>query len=573
MNKKQSIQILFVLLLFLIFYIYFNHIGFNIKTHNIISENQKNVLQTHNKVLKNPIWEEIANTNHFFKRTSAFYVIERSLLWLYFIRKNNEPPIELDIKIEIKIKSIENYYIHFKNATTKVYGRFGLYEWKSFSYKFDLLKYLKIDSYDQILNSDYIFHLYVSNSKNSTEETQYPIYVNLKYIRSRINHTKDGSIACSKCMWLKEKDYQNLFWWIELHKQAGYKKAIFCNNSIPNTKEFHDLFAKNKDFIEVGQFDYFPDFINFQNSSSHKYLNTYDQLGPAFPVDTDSFSMMNLNECYLNNTNKYKHVSVVDLDEVIIPFENNRLSTKLDNFNFVSQLNFEKDSSVQEKLSNLHTSCSYDLKNKLENYLDVLKNASVNFYFHMGFYLSEIEAKQIIDTIEVYFKSSTNNTEKHIIKIPDLEPQSEKHNSYNFTFIIKNQAEKDYALNLCKTYRNIIQSFKNLNEIFIKKNSRFHRFFYIGGLLSSFAAGKTFHNTDSSFDVSLHYPNADSDYPNQANLHWVGYEQGHVSHFRNLNEFHKSSQKEISITELILDLNYINCYYKPILEKNFKIFI
>ena len=328
------------------------------------------------------------------------------MLWLYFIRKNNEPPIELDIKIEIKIKSIENYYIHFKNATTKVYGRFGLYEWKSFSYKFDLLKYLKIDSYDQILNSDYIFHLYVSNSKNSTEETQYPIYVNLKYIRSRINHTKDGSIACSKCMWLKEKDYQNLFWWIELHKKAGYKKAVFCNNSVPNTKEFHDLFEKNKDFIEVGQFDYFPDFINNQNSSSHKYLYTYDQLGPGFPVDSDSFSMMNLNECFLNNTHKYKHISVVDLDEVIIPFENSRLSTKLDNFNFVSELNFEKDSSVQKKLSNLHTSCSYDPKNKLENYLNVLKNEPVNFFFHMGFYLSEKEVKRIIEAIEFYFKSS-----------------------------------------------------------------------------------------------------------------------------------------------------------------------
>ena len=157
----------------------------------------------------------------------------------------------LDIRIEIK-KADSNtlFYIILKNGQIKNYGGFGWYEWNSLSQNFDLLKLLKKDSYDEILNKDYKFQLYISNSNNTLEETLNPIDVKLKYIRSRPGQEKKGSIVCSKCLWLKQKDHQDLFWWIELNRRAGYKKIVFCNNSIPNTKEFNDLFEKNKDFVE-----------------------------------------------------------------------------------------------------------------------------------------------------------------------------------------------------------------------------------------------------------------------------------------------------------------------------------
>jgi len=189
---------------------------------------------------KNPIWEQI-NEDIFFKRSSAFYVIERSLLRIYFIRKK-EIKYQLDFRIEIKLSFEETHHLFFKNVSIKSYGGFGLYEWNSLSYNFDLLRLLKKDSYDDILNNDYKFQLYISNSNNTLEETLFPIDVTLKYIRSRPSKEKKGSIVCSKCFWLKQTDYQDLFWWIELNRQAGYKKIVFCNNSIPNTKEFNDLF-------------------------------------------------------------------------------------------------------------------------------------------------------------------------------------------------------------------------------------------------------------------------------------------------------------------------------------------
>ncbi len=165
-----------------------------------------------------------------------------------------------------------------------------------------------------------------------------------------------------------------------------------------------------------------------------------------------------------------------------------------------------------------------------------------------------------------------NFSESHNITIIDLLAQSKYHNNYNFTFTVKNQAEMNYAINLCKIYRNLIQNFEKAYESDLSKYSnRFHRFFYIGGLLSSFANGKTVHSTDVTFDLSVHFPDPDKNFPDQAQLYWIGYDQGHVSHFRHVTEFHKSIQKVVSITEFILDLNYLNCYFKPIIENLSKV--
>ena len=76
----------------------------------------------------------------------------------------------------------------------------------------------------------------------------------MKYLRSRPNGTQKSTrpIVCSgKCFWYKPKDFKDLFWWIELHKQAGYDKIFFCNNSIPDTNEFREIFEMNKNFTLI----------------------------------------------------------------------------------------------------------------------------------------------------------------------------------------------------------------------------------------------------------------------------------------------------------------------------------
>ena len=198
-----------------------------------------------------------------------------------------------------------------------------------------------------------------------------------------------------------------------------------------------------------------------------------------------------------------------------------------DNFDLISQLKLDSNSNIPTKLTNLESSCSNGLNTKLDDYLNTINNKSSTFYFHMGFYLNDNQVRQIFEGIESYYQESKNQESKnqesenlsqpHNITIIDLIPQSKNHNSCNFTSTIKNQDDINYALNLCKIYRNLIQVFEKSHEKYLSKYSnRFHRFFYIGGLLSSFASGKSFHSTNVTFDLSVHYPDPDKNYPDQA---------------------------------------------------------
>jgi hypothetical protein len=284
---------------------------------------------------------------------------------------------------------------------------------------------------------------------------------------------------------------------------------------------------------------------------------------------------MMTNECFLNNTDKYKHVSVIDNDEIIMPRVNSLLLRTVDNFNFISKLTFDQENGTRE-LTELEMTCGSD-RPGIDAYLGNFKTQKPanTFYFHMGFYLRDKQVKQIIEAFEGYllFNGSLNFTQEHNITVIDrLSPSSTDHNVYNFTFVLKNKRDIDYAMNLCKIYRFLIEKFeRNFTQDLAKYSERFHRFFYIGGLLSSFACGKSMHSTDVTFELSVHYPEPDRMYPGQAELFMIGYDYGQVSHFRHVNEFHKSSQKVIAISELILDLNYLNCFYKPIVEKYSKI--
>ena len=282
--------------------------------------------------------------------------------------------------------------------------------------------------------------------------------------------TKKHSIVCSKCFWYSSDQYKDLFWWIELNKQAGYKKVVFCNNSIPNTKEFNEIFENNKDFVELSQLNYLPNFMpknNNLNSTSHNYLSYYNELGAQYHIDSDLFNMIITNECFLNNTHEYQQIAVLDNDEVIMPRINDKILRIKDNYELIASLKFNNNLEVPQTLSELlYSSCSTD-SNKFDKYLSSIKKTSTTYHFHMGFYLKERQVRQIVETFESHFKSFKefeNVSEVYKVNVIDLQPQSDQHNAYNFTFLFKNKDDIDYAINMCKIYRNLIESFETLNK-------------------------------------------------------------------------------------------------------------
>jgi hypothetical protein len=52
--------------------------------------------------------------------------------------------------------------------------------------------------------------------------------------------------------------------------------------------------------------------------------------------------------------------------------------------------------------------------------------------------------------------------------------------------------------------------------------------------------------------------------PNYNNYNYLGYNYAHLSHFRKYQYFKYESA---SITTLVLDLNYLNCFFLPTLTK------
>jgi hypothetical protein len=530
---------------------------------------------------RNFIWEQL-NENVFFKRTSAFFIIERLLLRLYYVSRDNTD-YEYNARVVIELDNGLIYRIHLKNGKKVQICPVALANtlWKSLNFEVNLLDYIKLKDYDELLNRIRKFHLYLSDSKKQTVETLHYIEVKMKYIRSRPNnvHKKQHAIVCSKCFWYTPSNYKDFFWWIEMHKQAGYKKVLFCNNSIPNTKEFNQIVEMNKDFVEISQLTYLPNFRHDnrnRSSKSHNYLNYFHEFSSNFGVDSDIYNMIMTNECFLNNTDKYSHVSVIDNDEIIMPRINSKLVKTSENFKFISNLVFQDQvKDLPKELVNLESSCSTDNENKLDNYFNSFTTQPASFQFGMGFYLRDKQIRQIIETFEEYFKEKSSNlnySQSHKIVVLDKLSAQSDHNVYNFTFILANKEEINYAINLCKIYRQLVEHFEKENKNEIQKYSdNFHRFFYIGGLLSSFAIGKSSYSTDVSFEFTVHYPEHDQKYPKQAEFNSIGHEYGQLSHFRSLNEFHKAKLKEISIQELILDLNYLSCFYKPIVEKFSKI--
>jgi hypothetical protein len=522
---------------------------------------------------RNAVWEQL-NENVFFKRTSAFYIIERTLLRIFLVCMTR-CDYNYAARIKIELNNDQIHHIYTQNEVKIKRASFGKYVWYALDFKLNLLDFINLNNYDELLDSHKTFHLYLSDLNKTTDQTQHYIDVQMKYIRSRPNKPpKRHQVVCSKCFWYKPDNYKDFFWWIELHKQAGYEKVFFCNNTIPNTKEFNEIVDANKDFIEISQLNYLPNFIETNRSAKvHTYLNYFEQMGSYFHVESDLFNMMMTNECFLNNTDKYSHVSVFDNDESIMPRVNSKLRKTSDNFKFVSKLKFE-NKIVPEELIHLDMSCSNDMENKLDSYFRNFTTKASSFHFGMGFYLNDKQVKQIVEGIEAYFNkmSSLNTDIVHKIFIYDQIPASKDHNVYNFTFVLKNQDEINYAINLCKIYRFLIGEFEKENSDELQKYSkRFHRFFYIGGSLSSFACGKSMYSTDVAFEFTVHYPDYNKNYPHQAEMHGIYYDDGQLSHFRHVTEFHKSNHKEVSIKELILDLNYLICFYKPIIEKFSKI--
>lgn len=507
------------------------------------------------KTPRNEIWEQM-NEWVFFKRTSSYYIIEKSVLKAYFISKDDfKSSIDMIMVVEYKNKAISQTF-KINNVSYEEKESRSNYRLKLLSFKFNLLETFDLTDYSLISN----LLVYFVQGDNPTHGTQYPLKVTIKHLQSK---TKTGSMICSKCYYFRNKDdYKYLLWWIELNKQIGYDKIQFCNQSIPNNKEFYQIFDVYKDFIEVKQFHSIPNFKNLRNLSpyEHDYLTDYTQLSEdQFDWNLDGYHVLYTNECFLENANKYEYVTVVDNDETILPtIINDKFSKKSDTFNYIKSLNLD---SIKKEMNSANLACKFETKtNYIESYLKSF-GSNKNFHFGMAYYLKDVDLKRIFNAFEVYFSAPSfdPNSFNHVIKVIDHEEKSENHNPYNYKFVITTPDELSYARNLLLLYRNFVEKFENKYEVILNSYSeQFHRFFYISGEATDWLCGKSIWHTDKTSEYSVHYGVV------AEGLHTLNFNSGHNGHFRINYPFKAEKMK---ITELSIDFNYLNCFYKPIIKK------
>jgi hypothetical protein len=61
--------------------------------------------------------------------------------------------------------------------------------------------------------------------------------------KAKNDHQIEYAMVCSICLTFPDDLYaSSLKRWFKLHRQIGYLKFLFCNNSIPNNPAYNDVF-------------------------------------------------------------------------------------------------------------------------------------------------------------------------------------------------------------------------------------------------------------------------------------------------------------------------------------------
>ena len=129
----------------------------------------------------------------------------------------------------------------------------------------------------------------------------------------------------------------------------------------------------------------------------------------------------------------------------------------------------------------------------------------------------------------------------------------------DFSFLISNFDELNYAMNMNQIYKELVKPFLEKNKQNLAQTSElFRRFFYFDEPLKGKSyLGNTMGNPDKATFVSPHFSNGKT----------FTSRENYLSHFRNR---HILNRIEAPITTLNIDLNYFICYFMPIYKSLIK---
>jgi hypothetical protein len=604
MIKRWKMVILFFgLIIYSLIVIYIMSAKLNKIQHTIPYVNQTEEIteNNHNFYCKKFGEWELIDNGYFFKRSATYFFIDEHFFRLNMIKRSHLEPSKIFFHLKI-ILNTKNSILYHRIESTIIQSRWKVreYELVYIDAKFNLTKYFNTSlkykfDHDGLTKSISIeIQVEIEQIGKIPVKSESNLTAKIKYLKKPFSQKSKNALVCSKCLYTHKDDFNSkkLEWWIEVNREAGYENIAFCNQSIADHSNYRNLFKKNKDFLIISQLKCIP---NLLYGTDGDYFHTYSVLTDSYQIAV--LDTLILSECYLNHFNDYKYIAIIDADEVV-------LTRKLSNFMDASQTihyikSLDASSNNEQKLKDsifLKNYCNrYDSKNnesKTEVYFNELTKKvhisnSKSIYFPQAFYLKNKMIKlvfQEMSRVLKNFKEYSVNTEEIRINVlfDDVGDFTVKkrHFILDYIFTISNEHEYDYAKNLLNLYTKVIEPYLNSNKIIFEDSaSDFDRFFFISGKINDFSWGKSIHNTSHVFDFTVHHANKyivddnpfhpfsiDWNFLNQEQAKYltIPYKLSHLSHFRSY--FH-SKLNRIPISFLHIDLNYLNCYFIPLLPK------
>jgi hypothetical protein len=483
-------------------------------------------------------WLELTRDIFIKTNTVKYYTNEKKLLMLFILRTANANVKNFEIFNSCKL-NYKNQIYNFKKEHLKIEMFFNIRQYQNY-----LLTYSCFD-----------FGNSMSINSNLTLTCSNNVRTNIKITHKKKSSDKNA-IVCTEPLFLESKDSPSLAWWIELIRLSGYKKLVLFNNSIPNTDKFRRLFSRHGHFLEINQLKCLPNFIKPNES---KYLTNYREFisgeWNGNNIHFLSFDGIANNECLYSNAHANKLVLIQDNDEAF-------LLPRLDKFSTLSKMvEFLSDSTNAYALNKTKYPTRNDCNVKSfsefierEIYLRNEINENYSLFFQNILFAKNDLIERIVEKISLIKFHKL----KYPLKLNIQEEDDASNRLTNFTLIIKNEHELNYANNILDIHQNLIKPFMEENEKWLKRiPENFKRFFFFKKPLSLPQYGKSLTNLDTATFSDPHKPNG--------NLFEL--EEYYMSHFREVTVLERI---EVPITSVCFDFNYFYCYFQPIFENFIK---
>lgn len=522
-------------------------------------------------------WSSFGNEKIYFKKKSSFYFTDLSLINLNFIHPRQARPKFL-LSLEIRLKPNQSFkqeilYNVKLNVTT--YNRLfkdnfdGKYYYSQINTNFNLNKLLehnnqKISDFNPSIKVDMFEY-----GTNSTILNQ----LELRIKPSRVNGVKkDTVMVCSKLIFLDKSftmgDYE---FWAKLNAQFGVKKIQAYYLQTNKNKQLHKVFKSEineNNFEKISNLKCVPNTYTKPDAADTgpKFYREF-QINKKFYTKLDLINGVLLNECYLENIDKYYLIKIVDTDEVIFP-------KSMGNFNIHSK-------SLKNQPNNdisyyLNTSSDLTGNKTLQKFIKTkIKNTNgyrdKTYLFPTQIYLKNKLIDKICSNLERLMSNSPNMTFGDVIYLKDLQHQRLDFSTGYFDFIlsVSSSRELEYGKELCELNHEVIAPFLTKFKIQIRKlTTNFDKFF----MLQYKSTGKSIHSTDKTFSIGTHYSIAEyASFNNKVKFNdamqnLISYKHGHVSHFRPDIKVKYTRGKVFPLQSISLDLSYFEFFKNKINE-------